>query len=110
MDESKSKFILLNNTDIRKLDEEGNPITGEVVYVPDYKKGKKTLLRYIDGLLNGDLIGKNGKIIMQRPAVESEGHQEYWRSNKLHRDNGEPAVYTDGFTTKEWWYEGQRQK
>ena len=47
---------------------------------------------------------------MQRPAVDTDGHIEYWRKGKLHRDDGLEAVYTDGFTTKEYWENGIRIK
>lgn len=106
--DSVSKFIKFNNTDIQQKDENGNPINGTVVYAEDYDRGVVTVLRFIDGYLDGDLFDSNGNFLMQKPAVDSEGHQEYWRKNKLHRDNEEPAVYSDGFTTLEYWQNGKR--
>jgi len=106
--ESKSIFIQLNNTDKQQIGENGLPINGAVFYANDYDSGKKTILRFIDGFLDGDIFDENGNFIMQKPAVEGNGHLEYWRKNKLHRDNNEPAVCTNGFTEKEWWENGVR--
>lgn len=108
MNESKSKFININNTSKQQLGEDGKPINGEVLYADDYDKGIKTILRFIDGFLDGDIFDAKGNLIFQKPAVESKGHIEYWRKNKLHRDNSEPAVYADGLRTKEWWKDGKR--
>lgn len=108
MKESKSKFIEYNNTQRKSYDENGNPLNGERILSDDYDNGKITLVRFINGFLDGDVFDKNGKFVMQKPAVESNGHQEYWRQNKLHRDNGEPSVYAEGFSVKEWWENGNR--
>lgn len=110
MNESKSLFLFLNCTDKQQLDEKGNPLNGTKVYTEDLKKGKHTILRFIDGFLDGDLFDTNGKFIMQRPAVDADGHQEYWRKNKLHRDVNAPAIYSRGFIEEEWWQEGKRIK
>ncbi len=108
--ESKSIFIQLNNTDKQQIGENSLPINGAVFYADDYDNGKKTILRFIDGYLDGDVFDENGKFVMQQPAVEGKGHLEYWRKNKLHRDNNEPAVCTNGFIEKEWWENGVRIK
>ena len=110
MENSNSLFLALNNTDIQQLDINGNPINGTRIYAEDFKKGKTTVLRFIDGFLDGDLFDTIGNLIMQRPAVDSDGHQEYWRKNKLHRDGEAPAVYSRGFTEEEWWEDGKRKK
>ena len=110
MENSNSIFLALNNTDKQQLDAEGNPLNGTRVYAEDFKNGKHTILRFIDGYLDGDLFDTNGKLIMQRPAVDADGHQEYWRKNKLHRDGKAPAVYSGGFTEEEWWQDGKRIK
>lgn len=108
MEETKSLFIQLNKTDHQQIGEDGKPINGTVLYAADYDNGEKTILRFIDGFLDGDVFDSNGNFIMQKPAVDGKGHQEYWRKNKLHRDNGEPAVYAEGFKIREWWKDGER--
>ena len=92
MKDSKSIFLFLNNTDKQQLDADGIPLNGARVF------------------LDGDLFDTKGNLIMQRPAVDTDGHIEYWREGKLHRDDGLEAVYTDGFTTKEYWENGIRIK
>ena len=108
MSDSKSKFIHINNTDIKQLDDDGKPLNGIRIYADDFDNGMKTILRFRNGFLDGDLFNNSGELVLQKPAVESEGHQEYWRENKLHRDNGEPAVYSNGFKDKEWWEYGEK--
>lgn len=110
MKKSASIFIEHNGKIRKQLDENGNPLNGIRVYAKDYDKGKKTLIRFRNGFLDGDLFDSKGNFVMQKPAVESEGHQEYWRKGKLHRDNGEPAVISEGFFVKEWWLNGERQE
>ena len=56
MEISNSLFLALNNTDKQQLDLDGNPINGTRVYADDFKKGKTTILRFIDGFLDGDLF------------------------------------------------------
>lgn len=73
------------------------------------KNDKEIIMRFRHGLLDGDSFTKDGKLVVQ-PAVETEGHIEYWRKGKLHRDDGLEAVYTDGFTTKEYWENGERKE
>ena len=108
MNESKSFFYKINSLDKQQVDEDGVPLNGLKVYMDDCKKGKKTLLRFINGFLDGDQFDNKGNLLRQKPAVESEGHQEYWRKNRLHRDNDEPAVLAEGFTIKEYWKDGKR--
>lgn len=108
MKESKSIFIKYNNTDIKSFDENGNPLDGERILADGYDRGKIILLRFRNGFLDGDIFDRKGNLVMQKPAVETGGHQEFWRKNKLHRDNGEPAVYAEGFSAKEWWENGNR--
>lgn len=109
MEKSYSKFLDFNNSNIQQKDENGNVLNGLRVFASDYDNGETTLLLFKDGLLDGDLFDDDGNLIMQKPAVEGNGHQEYWRKGKLHRDNGEPAVLAEGFTVKEWWVNGERQ-
>ena len=110
MEKSYSKFIDCNGSKVQQKDENGNVLNGLRVFADDYDNGKKTLLLFRNGYLDGDLFDNSGKFIMQKPAVEGNGHQEYWRQGKLHRDNGEPAVLAEGFTVKEWWIDGERQE
>lgn len=104
--ETKSLFYVDSETVIRSYDENGNLAEGTRMTV---KNDKEIILRFRHGLLDGDSFTKDGKLIVQ-PAVETEGHIEYWREGKLHRDDGLEAVYTDGFTTKEYWEKGIRIK
>lgn len=102
--ETQSLFYIDSETLIRSYDENGNPVEGTRITIKD---DKEVIMRFRHGLLDGDSFTKNGKLIVQ-PAVETEGHIEYWRKGKLHRDNGEPAVYAEGFSAKEWWENGNR--
>lgn len=104
--ETKSLFYVDSETVIRSYDENGNLAEGTRMTV---KNDKEIILRFRHGLLDGDSFTKDGKLIVQ-PAVETEGHIEYWREGKLHRADGLEAVYTDGFTVKEYWENGIRIK
>lgn len=102
--ETKSLFYVDLETLIRSYDESGNPAEGTRITIKD---GKAVIMRFRHGLLDGDSFSKDGKLIVQ-PAVETEGHIEYWRKGKLHRDDGLEAVYAEGFSVKEWWENGNR--
>lgn len=91
----------LNNTDELSLDENGKPCEGTRLSLD-----KKTIYRFHNGMLDGDVYDKNGNVIMQKPAVETKGHVEYWRKNRLHRDKGLPAVQSVGFSKSEFWENG----
>lgn len=108
MKNSVSLFIEYNNTNKISHNENGKPLEGMFVHADSYDEGKRVILRFRNGMLDGDVFDKDGNLIMQKPAVEAEGHQEYWRANKLHRDNDEPAVYSEGFKIKEYWINGER--
>lgn len=77
-------------------------ISQRIVYQSS-EKGKAERAQFLLAL------DKKYKLIIQ-PAVETEGHIEYWRKGMLHRDNGEPAVYAEGFSVKEWWENNKRIK
>ncbi len=102
--ETTSLFYKDSETLIRSFDENGKPAEGVRMMNKD---GKEIILRFRHGLLDGDSFTKNGKRIVQ-PAVETEGHIEYWRGGMLHRDDGLEAVYSNGFTTKEYWENGKK--
>ena len=104
--ETKSLFYVDSETLIRSYDENGNLAEGTRMTV---KNDKEIILRFRHGLLDGDSFSKDGKLIVQ-PAVETEGHIEYWREGKLHRDDGLEAVCADCFTVKEYWENGIRIK
>lgn len=103
MNNTLSRFIEYNGTGKAQLDTDGKLLDGTVI-----SEDKKTILRFRSGLLDGDIYNTKGKLLLSKPAVETEGHQEYWREGKLHRDNGLPAVISDGFRHKEWWENGTR--
>lgn len=102
---SLSMHLGLNGTDTRQKDE-----NGQLLNCPRIGEDKKTIYRFIDGMLDGDVFSPTGKLVTVKPAIEAPGgHEEYWRQNKLHRDNHEPAILSKGFTHKEWWENGIRQ-
>ncbi len=101
-----SLAIGFNQTDTKFHDENGNILSDGTHFLSD----KKTIIRLRDGFLDGDIFDENGKFIKAMPAIEGEGHIEYWRQNKIHRDNGEPAIITNDFTEKQYWENGERKK
>lgn len=102
--ETKSLFYKDSETLIRSYDEKGKLAEGTRMTTKD---NKEIILRFRNGLLDGDSFTKEGKLIVQ-PAVETEGHIEYWREGKLHRDNGLEAIYAENFTVKEFWENGKK--
>ncbi|MBQ8680203.1 MAG: hypothetical protein IJ530_10635 [Treponema sp.] len=107
MTKTLSLFYEDDDTPVTSTDENGLPAEG--LRVGKDKYGNEVLLRFRHGFLDGDSFARNGTPLTQ-PAVErlSDGHLEYWRQGKLHRDNGEAAVIAVGFTTKEYWVNGAR--
>ncbi len=105
--QTKSLFWKDEKTLIRSFDEEGNPAHGTRIFKG--KNGERIILRFLNGFLDGDFLedGLNMKI---QPAVEGMGHVEYWRKGMLHRDDGLPAVSTNGFSEKEYWENNKRIK
>ena len=103
--ESLSKYLLLNNSDQKQQDKSGRILEGIRI-----SETGNTIFRFRNGLLDGDIFNDKGELVVSKPAVESPGHQEYWREGKLHRDNGLPAVISESFKVKEWWVNGQRIK
>lgn len=102
---SDSLFWIDENSTITSKDENGNPAEGTRLFISD--DGKNVITRWKNGFLDGDSIGPGGKVVVQ-PAVEADGHLEYWRNGKLHRDGNLPAVSTSGFSKEEWWNENRR--
>ena len=92
---------------VTSVDENGNPANGTRLFFTE--DNKKIIVRFNNGLLDGDSYTATGKLIVQ-PAVESEGHIEYWRKGKLHRDDGLAAVSSEGFSLNEYWENGERIK
>lgn len=104
MSETKSKsfFIQYNGTGTVWTDENGMKLTGtKVVKSEDVglEKGSCLILRFDE---NGFLDGG------ERPAVEGNGHLEYWRHGSIHRDFGLAAVSADNYKVKEYWKNGKR--
>jgi hypothetical protein len=98
---SASRFIESNGREERCLGGDGRPLEGTVV------SGDGYILRFFNGFLDGVIKTSKGGFA-SLPAVESHGHLEWWRSGRLHRDNGLPAVITENFTRCEWWVNGKR--
>lgn len=107
MTQTLSLFYAGDDTPITSTDENGLPAEG--LRIGKDHDGNEVLLRFRHGYLDGDSFDRNGTPLTQ-PAVErtSDGHLEYWRQGKLHRDNGEAAVIAAGFTEKEYWVNGVR--
>lgn len=59
------------------------------------------LCRFVNGLLDGNIYNKNGKLIEQRPALEySFGGTEYWTKGA---PVGFPAVIQNfGYYEEDW--------
>ena len=107
MTKTLSLFYAGDDTPITSTDENG--LSAEGLRIGKDRDGNEVLLRFRHGFLDGDSFAKNGTPLTQ-PAVErpSDGHLEYWRQGRLHRDNGEAAVIAAGFTKKEYWVNGVR--
>lgn len=103
--ESLSVFDSYNNQEHRFVDENGEYLDG-VRMVPVEGYSSLFIVRFRDGLIDGDIYNENGNFMKVMPAVEGPGHVEYWRKGKLHRDDEEAAVITEGFRVKQYWYNG----
>ena len=69
-------------------------------------EGEKTLpngaiVRFVNGLIDGNVYDENGKSILQRPAVEYKyGGQEFWTKGY---PDGYPAVSQNmGYYEEDW--------
>lgn len=102
---SLSMFIELNNSNQICYEKTDNTLLVEGMKI--YEDGV-TILRFHNGLLDGDIFDTSGNYITTKPAVESVGHIEYWRKGCLHRDDNLPAVSTNGFTQNEFWVNGEQ--
>lgn len=105
-----SRYIYYNCKNIVCQDDNGNVINGMKLDSEDYNNGTVTVLRFRNGYLDGDVFNEDGTLKLTLPAVESQNHQEFWRQNKLHRDNGLPAIVSGDPAQKEYWVNGIRQK
>jgi transcriptional regulator with XRE-family HTH domain len=108
---SSSLYIHMNGKDTKINDEYDNPLNGWRIDEVTYDNhGKTIILRFKNGYLDGDEFDESGKYLGARPAVETEGHIEYWRKGCLHRDGKQPAIITNGFRNFEFWKKGKRIK
>lgn len=101
--DTRSMFPSINGTDDRQVDEYGRHCEGTRMLADG-----RTILRFRGGMLDGDVVDGDGRLVDVMPAVEGHGHMEYWRRNMLHRDDGLPAVISDGMGRYEWWENGVR--
>lgn len=99
--ETRSILINYNATGEKFTDEKGKPLDGTQI-----GEDRETILRFRDGQLDGDVFDENGNLVTVKPAVEKQGHLEYWRKNKLHRDNNLPAIISAGGSHNEYWENG----
>jgi len=97
----RSLYFSVNGKNIIFLDSNKTPRNG-TFFAPD----GKTIVRFKDGLIDGDVYDSEGKLRRVSPAIESYGHIEFWRQGKLHRDGDLPAISTNKFTVKEYWKNG----
>lgn len=60
-----------------------------------------TVVRFVNGLIDGNIYDENGKSILQRPAVEyTRGGQEFWTKGY---PDGYPAVSQNmGYYEEDW--------
>lgn len=105
--DSLSLFFKYNNTDTVFIDKNHKELNGLRI-----AEDKVTLLRFINGKLDGDQFDENGNLRQVKPAVEGPGRIEFWRQNKLHHDDGLPAVRVDdiNISQTEYWENGIRIK
>jgi hypothetical protein len=96
---SLSKHLETNGKREKCHDKAGKLLEEAVITADGY------IHRFRAGLLDGS-TEKDGITITQ-PAVEGPGHLEYWRAGNLHRDEGLPAVISDGLKKREWWVNGE---
>jgi hypothetical protein len=99
-EQSHSRYIESNGGEELCRDEKRNPLNGEIFTQDGF------IHRFFGGLLDGDTKTGAGTV-SALPAVEGPGHLEWWRSGRLHRDNGLPAVVSDNFQHQEWWEQGK---
>lgn len=108
MKKSKSLYEEENSSQRIHKDVNGKLLNGVWLDGKAWEKGIKIILRFRNGLLDGDIY-VNGQYVRTKPAVETlDGHIEYWREGKLHRDGGLAAVSSDGLQHKEYWINGER--
>lgn len=79
-------------------DENGSLCNGEYDFDLD---GEKVLVRFHDGLIDGNIYSDDGKILNRIPALEySNGGTEYWTKGF---PDGYPAVIKDfGYYEEDW--------
>ena len=85
----------------------GKPMQGDVI-------AGNTIFRFKDGRLHGGVDTENEAV---RPAVELNGHWEFWEQGKIHvpanldavdDDSVDmPAVRSDYGRWREYWHEGE---
>lgn len=109
-EKSLSKYIYYNCKNIVCQDGDGNVMNGAKLDSEAYARNEVIIVRFRNGCIDGDIFDSNGIFKMALPAVEGRNHQEYWRQNKLHRDNGLPAVISGDPVQYEYWENGVRQK
>jgi len=96
---SKSFFANISNLDCVFKDKDGNIISGvKIIPGSELNQNCDVIMRFDEnGMLHSD----------DMPAVETQGHVEYWQHGKLHRENNLPAVSANNFSDKEFWVDGK---
>lgn len=84
---------------VKVIGADGKLLNGE------QKLSDGTLVRFVDGLIDGHIYDESGNSIEERPALEYEYEgTEYWTHGKPH---GYPAVSQAFHTIEEDWENGQ---
>lgn len=109
-EESLSKYLYYNCKDIVCQDGDGNIMNGAKLDSAAYANNEVIVIRFRNGCIDGDVFNDDGTFKMALPAIEGKNHQEYWRKNKIHRDNGLPAIISGEPAQFEYWVDGVRQK
>lgn len=79
---------------------DGKLLNGEYSFTFD-KEEEKTLCRFVNGLLDGNVYDDNGDVLERRPALEyGFGGMEYWTKGV---PDGFPAVSKNfGYYEEDW--------
>ena len=100
-DNSASNSKCKNFIGVKIYGKDGKPMNGEVTL----NDGDGTIVRFVDGFIDGNVYDKENNIVEQKPAlVYSHGGCEFWTKGKPH---GYPAVVQNFGYHEEDWENGQ---
>ena len=91
-EESSSRF---KNYIKVPITDKNNKLLNEEKTLPD-----GTIVRFVNGLIDGNIYDKQGNIVTQRPAIEYSSSQEFWTKGV---PDGFPAVSQNmGYYEEDW--------